>query len=141
MIRPKKRSTWLSQDPEERVEARMPFQPRLDLGMLVRSEVVGDQMDVEEWWRLSVDAAQELEPLRVTVRRLTLADRPYDRHHTGAVSRQQHDPSPQNQPLRRIPRRNPAFQQRSIRRRQQNARTGLFIPADSHEIKPMGILC
>jgi hypothetical protein len=35
------------------VEARMPFEPRLDLGMLVRGVVVGDQMDVEVRWRLS----------------------------------------------------------------------------------------
>ena len=49
---------------EVHMEARMPFEPRFDLGMLVRGVVVGDQMHVEMGQRLGIDAAQEFEPSR-----------------------------------------------------------------------------
>src|SRR5258708_34202371 len=52
---------------EVHVEARMPFEPRLDLGVLVCGVIVGDQMDVEVRRRLSVDAAQKLKPAAAAV--------------------------------------------------------------------------
>ena len=53
---------------EVHVEPRMPLQPPLDLGMLVRGVVVHDQVQVQVRRRLFVDQLQELDPLLMPMR-------------------------------------------------------------------------
>jgi hypothetical protein len=57
-----------------RLEVAMPFEPSLDLRMLVSGIVVDDQMDVEMLRRLSVNPAQKFEPLLATMPPHALAD-------------------------------------------------------------------
>ena len=52
---------------EMNVESPMPFQPRLDLGMLVSGVVVHDQVQVQVRWCFGVDQLQELDPLLMPV--------------------------------------------------------------------------
>ena len=47
------------------VEAGMPPQPRLHLGMVVGSIVVGDQVHSQTFGCLGIDPTQELEPFLV----------------------------------------------------------------------------
>ena len=56
------------------VESGMLGQPLLHNGMLVRGVVVGDQVQRLALGRLTVDLAQELQPLDVRVSLLALAD-------------------------------------------------------------------
>ena len=65
---------------EMHVEARMPGQPRLDLGMLVGGVVVGDQMDIEVRCDLPVDPVEESDELLVPVLLHALADHPAVEH-------------------------------------------------------------
>src|SRR3954467_9560541 len=51
------------------MEAGMPLQPCLDLGMLMGCVVVGDQVHIEELGRLGIDPTQELEPFLVPMAR------------------------------------------------------------------------
>lgn len=55
-------------------KSRMRGQPRLHGGVFVRRVVISDQMQRLALGRLTVDLAQELEPLRVGVACLALAD-------------------------------------------------------------------
>src|SRR5271166_6144786 len=50
---------------EVKMEPRMPFAPRHDLGVFVRRIVVHDQMQVQFRWRFSVDQFEELDPFLV----------------------------------------------------------------------------
>ena len=52
---------------EVEMEARMLFEPRLNVGMLVGGVVVADEMEVFVPGRFAVDLAQELQPLGVAV--------------------------------------------------------------------------
>ena len=54
---------------EVHVKARMPFEPGLNLGVLVGGVVVGDQVHGEVLRCLSIDAAQEFEPFLMPVSR------------------------------------------------------------------------
>ena len=47
---------------EMHLKSRMTSEPTLNFGMLVRSIVIGDQMDLQVTWRLGIDETQEPEP-------------------------------------------------------------------------------
>ena len=61
VMRPKKRSTWLSHDADVgvkwHVETWMPLKPSLHFGVLVCGIVVGDQVQVQPLWGVAVDGA------------------------------------------------------------------------------------
>ena len=59
---------------EVHMEARMPFEPRLDHVVLVRGVVVGDQMQAQRLGRIAVDGAEEFAPFLVTVSLHALPD-------------------------------------------------------------------
>jgi hypothetical protein len=59
---------------EVHVKARMPFEPGLNLGVLVGGVVVGDQVHGEVLRCLSIDAAQEFEPFLMPVSRHALTN-------------------------------------------------------------------
>ena len=56
------------------MEAGVFCQPFLDLGMLVRGVVVDDQVQIQRFWRLPVELAQETEEFLMPVAFLALAD-------------------------------------------------------------------
>lgn len=62
------------------VKSSMPFQPRLDLRMLVRCVVVHDQVQVQLRRSFGVDLLEELDPLLVTVLGHAGSDQPAFRH-------------------------------------------------------------
>src|SRR5438552_2546581 len=59
---------------EVHVETRVPLEPRLHLGVLVCSVVVGDQVQVQPLWGVAVDGAQEFKPFLVAVALHALPD-------------------------------------------------------------------
>ena len=59
---------------EVHVEARMPLEPGLDLGVFVRGVVVRDQVQLEFGGSLLVDQREELDPLLMAMLRLAGAD-------------------------------------------------------------------
>ena len=59
---------------EVHMEARMTLEPLLDLGVLVRCVVVGDEMDIELLGDGRLDVAQELQKLLVAVPALALRE-------------------------------------------------------------------
>jgi hypothetical protein len=77
VIRPKKRSTWLSQDAEVGVKHLEPLvsrEPGPDAGLLVCGVVVGDQVHIKVLWCRGLDASQEPEPFLMAMSLHTLAD-------------------------------------------------------------------
>lgn len=52
---------------EVHLEAAMPFEPGLDLSVLMGSVVVGNQMDAQRLGCIALDGAQKSEPLLVAV--------------------------------------------------------------------------
>lgn len=62
------------------LDVHIPLQPCLDLGVLVRGVVVGDQVHVEMPWRFSVETARELSYSLVAMARYALADHPVGGH-------------------------------------------------------------
>ena len=56
------------------VVARVACQPGLDLGMLVRAVVVGDEVDVQTRWHIAVEMVKKREKFLVTMTRLALGN-------------------------------------------------------------------
>jgi len=57
-----------------RHETRMPFQPRLNPGMLVRAVVVHHQMEFDLAWKLSIQPFEKLEKFLMPMSGIALAD-------------------------------------------------------------------
>jgi len=58
---------------EVQVEPRVLLQPRVDVGVAVGTVIIKDQVDLQSFWDLPVDAAQEAQELAVAVPREALA--------------------------------------------------------------------
>src|SRR6516162_11531331 len=56
------------------VVARVACQPGLDLGMLVRAVVVGDEVDVQTRWNIAVEMVKKREKFLMAMARLALGD-------------------------------------------------------------------
>jgi hypothetical protein len=72
------RSTWFNQEArggrEVHVKARVPGEPVLDGGRLVRAVVVHHQVDVQRSWHVGLDGAQELQEFAAAVASVHIAN-------------------------------------------------------------------